>query len=74
MQVEDLGWRPFITSWLTTKGSTEPLVAEALGRHVDKYMDAVLEHKRLHVSFMMFRYLEPSSSTLEPLWPRSLKS
>lgn len=47
LNVEDLGWRPFITSWLATKVG-DPLVAEALGRHVDKYMDVLLEHKRLH--------------------------
>ncbi|GFH10191.1 dynein-1, subspecies f, partial [Haematococcus lacustris] len=48
LNVEDLGWRPFITSWLATKQAKEPAVAEALGRHIDKYMDMVLEHKRLH--------------------------
>lgn len=48
LNVEDLGWRPFITSWLATKAAADPLVAEALGRHVDKYMEVTLEHKRLH--------------------------
>ena len=52
LNVEDLGWRPFITSWLATKAN-EPALAEALGRHIDKYMDAVLEHKRHHVGVLV---------------------
>ncbi len=50
LNVEDLGWRPFITSWLANKSNTEPVMADMLAKHIDKYMDAVLEHKRLNVS------------------------
>ena len=46
LNVEDLGWRPFMTSWMALK--SEPTLVEVLNRLIDKYMDAVLEHKRLH--------------------------
>lgn len=46
LNVEDLGWRPFITSWLAAK-TPGPLV-DHLAKMVDKWMDATLEHKRLH--------------------------
>ena len=46
LNVEDLGWRPFITSWMALK--KEPLMVELLNRLIDKYMDVLLEYKRLH--------------------------
>lgn len=46
LNVEDLGWRPIITSWIATK--SEPTLVEALSRLIDKFMEAALEHKRLH--------------------------
>lgn len=78
LNVEDLGWRPFITSWLATKsaaaasggigpgkgavaasgaapaagapgvGSIGQQVAGLLAKHIEKYIDAALEYKRLH--------------------------
>jgi hypothetical protein len=46
LNVEDLGWRPFITSWMAHK--SEAVLVDTLNRLIDKYMEAVLEHKRLH--------------------------
>jgi dynein heavy chain len=66
LNVEDLGWRPFITSWLAAKAAagaedaaggadagaagaaslTQQVVA-LLSKHIDRYMDAALEYKRL---------------------------
>ncbi|GIM07381.1 hypothetical protein Vretimale_11536 [Volvox reticuliferus] len=50
LNVEDLGWRPFITSWLAAKAAApgaEPTVLDTVAKLVDKYMEAALEHKRL---------------------------
>lgn len=50
LNVEDLGWRPFITSWLAAKASApaaESAVLDIVAKLVDKYMEAALEHKRL---------------------------
>jgi dynein heavy chain len=65
LNVEDLGWRPFITSWLAAKtaAAAEDAGADAAGatggasltqqvvallsKHIDRYMDAALEYKRL---------------------------
>ncbi|KAG1668463.1 hypothetical protein FOA52_005236 [Chlamydomonas sp. UWO 241] len=46
LNVEDLGWRPFVTSWLATK--KDDVLVEKLNGHIDKYMEAALEHKRHH--------------------------
>lgn len=46
LNVEDLGWRPFITSWLATKSDAQ--LVEQLSKHIEKYMDAALEYKRLN--------------------------
>ena len=35
LDVEDLGWRPFVTSWLAAKREW-PALAEVLGRLVDR--------------------------------------
>lgn len=51
LNVEDLGWRPFITSWLAAKAVApggDPAVVDTVSKLVDKYMEAALEHKRLH--------------------------
>ncbi|KAL0040883.1 hypothetical protein WJX79_008591 [Trebouxia sp. C0005] len=45
LNVEDLGWQPFITSWLATK-KNDVLVAN-LTKLIERYMEATLEHKRL---------------------------
>ncbi|WIA13292.1 hypothetical protein OEZ85_006876 [Tetradesmus obliquus] len=66
LNVEDLGWRPFIMSWLASKaaaaaeevaGSADAAAAGGAGlaqqvvallsKHIDRYMDAALEYKRL---------------------------
>jgi dynein heavy chain len=66
LNVEDLGWRPFITSWLAAKAaaagdeaagaadaaaaggaSLAQQVVALLSKHIDRYMDAALEYKRL---------------------------
>lgn len=46
LNVEDLGWRPFITSWLALK--TDKVLVDQLNKLIDKYMEAALEHKRHH--------------------------
>jgi len=46
LNVEDLGWRPIITSWLATKA--DKLVVDGLNRLLDRYMEAALEYKRLN--------------------------
>ena len=43
LNVEDLGWTPFTTSWLQKK---EAPMAELLGRLIDKYMEAALDFRR----------------------------
>ncbi len=51
LNVEDLGWRPFITSWLAAKAAApggDPAVVDTVSKLVDKYMEPALEHKRLH--------------------------
>eukprot|EP00882_Tetradesmus_deserticola_P011584 GHRQ01012256.1.p2 GENE.GHRQ01012256.1~~GHRQ01012256.1.p2 ORF type:complete len:146 (-),score=50.78 GHRQ01012256.1:1314-1751(-) len=61
LNVEDLGWRPFITSWLAGKAaaakeaagsadagaSLAQQVVALLSKHITRYMDAALEYKRL---------------------------
>lgn len=34
LNVEDLGWLPFITSWLATKKDT--VLVDSLKKHIDK--------------------------------------
>lgn len=46
MNTEDLGWQPFVTSWLERK--TDAAMVQTLRRMVDKYMGATLEFKRLN--------------------------
>jgi len=46
LNVEDLGWRPYITSWLNQK--TVPGMADMLVKLIDKYMESCLEYKRLN--------------------------
>lgn len=46
MNTEDLGWQPFVESWLARKGPG-PMV-EALAMLVDRYMEPALQHKRQH--------------------------
>ena len=46
LNVEDLGWRPFTTSWINTK--QDPTLAEILWKLVEKFFQVCLEHKRLH--------------------------
>jgi dynein heavy chain len=60
LNVEDLGWRPFIASWLASKATPaaadqgaagvtlEQQVVGHLGKHIERYMEATLEYKRLH--------------------------
>lgn len=45
LNVEDLGWQPFIKSWLNTKEAQE---LDVLQKLVAKYAAPCLEHKRLH--------------------------
>ena len=47
LNVEDLGWRPFVTSWISSKPRDQTLV-DLLNKHIDKYMEATLEFKRLN--------------------------
>lgn len=46
LNVEDLGWKPFIQSWMAKKDKQQQLVP-ILQKLLYKYMDPVLEHKRL---------------------------
>eukprot|EP00803_Ostreobium_quekettii_P003801 evm.model.scf_837.1 EVM.evm.TU.scf_837.1 scf_837:4442-7048(+) len=46
LNVEDLGWKPFVQSWMAKKSNT--VLVETLWRLIDKYMEAVLEHKRMN--------------------------
>lgn len=46
LNVEDLGWRPMVTSWMALK--SDPALAETLNKMIDKYVEACLEHKRLN--------------------------
>eukprot|EP00798_Chlamydomonas_sp_ICE-L_P021926 gene21926-28972_t len=46
LNVEDLGWRPFMTSWMALK--KDPIMIDVLNKLIDKYLEVVLEHKRLH--------------------------
>ncbi|KAF5831208.1 dynein-1-beta heavy chain, flagellar inner arm I1 complex [Dunaliella salina] len=46
LNVEDLGWRPYITSWLNKK--TVPGMVDMLVKLIDKYMESCLEYKRLN--------------------------
>ncbi|GMH41208.1 hypothetical protein BSKO_09118 [Bryopsis sp. KO-2023] len=48
LNVEDLGWKPFIQSWMAKKKNST--MTETLWRLIDKYMEAVLEYKRLSCS------------------------
>lgn len=43
LNVEDLGWAPFVKSWLQRK---EGAMAEMVGRLVEKYVGAALEFRR----------------------------
>ena len=47
LNVEDLGWRPFVTSWMNAK-QREPVLVDTLWKLIDKYMEAALEFKRLN--------------------------
>lgn len=38
LNVEDLGWRPYITSWLATKTQV-PGIADAVSKLIEKYME-----------------------------------
>lgn len=47
--------RPFITSWLAAKASApgaDAAVIDTVSKLVDKYMEAALEHKRLHCRWL----------------------
>eukprot|EP00898_Chlorokybus_atmophyticus_P005400 jgi/Chlat1/5861/Chrsp4S06373 len=44
MNVEDLGWRPFVESWLAKK--TDASIVDTLRRMIEKCVDAALEFKR----------------------------
>jgi dynein heavy chain len=46
LNVEDLGWRPFITSWMANKPTGR--LQDQLVKLIDRYLDQALEHKRLH--------------------------
>ncbi|KAK9823872.1 hypothetical protein WJX72_006072 [[Myrmecia] bisecta] len=46
LNVEDLGWRPFVQSWLATK--QDAALVDNLTKLIDRYIGPVLEHKRLH--------------------------
>lgn len=46
LNVEDLGWRPFITSWIQKK--TDAVLVDTLWKLIDKFMHALTEHKRLY--------------------------
>lgn len=46
LNVEDLGWKPFVQSWMAKK--SQPVLVETLWKLINKYMEAVLEFKRLH--------------------------
>jgi dynein heavy chain len=61
LNVEDMGWRPYITSWLAAKaagsnsGATEAAatavdqqIVAHLSKLIDRYLDAALGYKRLH--------------------------
>jgi dynein heavy chain len=61
LNVEDMGWRPYITSWLSAKaagsnsGATEGAgtavnqqFVEHLTKLIERYLEAALEYKRLH--------------------------
>jgi dynein heavy chain len=52
MDVEDLGWRPFVMSWLDNKFQGEEVVAmKTLHSELfDKYVDKVLDFKSEHVA------------------------
>jgi len=72
LNVEDLGWKPYITSWLASKSAaalaTETTASSGLGtavpnsvaqqvvnllsKHIERYMEAALEHKRLNCRFV----------------------
>jgi hypothetical protein len=73
LNVEDLGWRPFITSWLAVK-TPGPLV-EHLAKMVDKWMDATLEHKRLHCRWVAWGHTVIDLCTLKSHshWDRGCK-
>lgn len=45
LNVEDLGWRPCVTSWLHSK-PREPVLVETLWKLIDKYLEPTLEYKR----------------------------
>lgn len=64
LNVEDLGWKPFILSWLAGKTAAAAVdaagaapaagrvnvgqqVVNMLSKHIERYMDAALESKRL---------------------------
>lgn len=46
LNVEDLGWRPYITSWLAAKN--DPALSKLLWVLIEKYLHTTLERKRLH--------------------------
>lgn len=53
LNVEDLGWRPFVTSWLNKKATEphpSPQLVEPLSKLIEKHMEAALEFKRLNCS------------------------
>jgi hypothetical protein len=68
LNVEDLGWRPYITSWLATKAAAEPVLADLVSKHIDKYLEAALEHKRLHVSCLVYMFVPPRNGGPHTYW------
>ena len=52
MDVEDLGWKPFVASWLSNKFPGEELAAanQMHSELFDKYVDKVLSYKAEHVN------------------------
>lgn len=51
MNVEDLGWRPYVTSWLARK--SDAVLVETLNVMFDKYAGPALEYKRRNCSEMV---------------------
>eukprot|EP00232_Nephroselmis_pyriformis_P029065 CAMPEP_0182867354 /NCGR_PEP_ID=MMETSP0034_2-20130328/8675_1 /TAXON_ID=156128 /ORGANISM="Nephroselmis pyriformis, Strain CCMP717" /LENGTH=4528 /DNA_ID=CAMNT_0024999703 /DNA_START=83 /DNA_END=13669 /DNA_ORIENTATION=- len=51
LNVEDLGWAPYVTSWLQRKEAVGPenqVLVDTLRKCVDKYIEAATEFKRLN--------------------------
>lgn len=80
LNVEDLGWKPFLASWLAAKAAAAvvndtaaagltaaagvagaaassadanlmPQIVALLQKHIDRYMEAAMEHRRLHCRY-----------------------